>query len=243
MITRTPLAYVHDGTPLEGILVVDAATEAPRPGVLLVHEFMGIGEYVLVHADRLAAEGYAVLACDMYGKGVRPRDAAEASRYSRIYRQDRMLMRQRARAGLQALAQSPCADPNRLLALGFSFGGCAVLELARSGAPLLGSASFYGYLNTPHPCAKGKVQGSILVMHGVRDKVVPMEEIPVLAEEMRTAGVDCRIQLHTDAGHGFSNETLAEDPATGSAYCPKTAMRAWKALLCFYSELLTNNTE
>ncbi len=238
MITRTLIPYEHEGTPLEGVMVADAACQVPRPGVLLVHEFTGLGEYVLAHADRLAAEGYAVFACDMYGAGIRPQNHSEASHHSRIYRGNRRLMRRRAQAGLTTLAASPFVDAAKLLALGFSFGGCTVLELARSGADLLGAASFYGYLNTPFPCSPGDIRGKLLVLHGAQDKVVPMDEIPTFAEEMERAGTDCRIMIYTDVGHGFSNETLVTDPSTGSAYCPKTAGRAWGTLLRFYAELL-----
>ncbi|WP_285906568.1 dienelactone hydrolase family protein [Pseudodesulfovibrio pelocollis] len=237
MITRTPLPYAHGPVRLMGRLVHDQtlARVAPLPGVLLVHEFTGPGEYMLPHAELLARHGYAVLLADMYGEDVRPGSRAEASATARIYRTDRQLMRHRARAGLDALAGLALVDPARLYAAGFSFGGCAALELARSGAPLLAAASFYGYLNTPLPCAAGDVKGRILVLHGVHDAVVPMAEIPVFEDEMRRAGVDFRVVTYPDAGHGFANAGQPADPSTGSWYCRKTCDAAWNAALAYFS--------
>lgn len=229
----TLLEYRHATTTLEGIVFHDESQTQPLPGILLIHEFMGLGDYMLPHAKRLAEQGYAVLLCDMYGKGIRPKDKSEASALARTYREDRLLMRSRAQAGLNALANLPMADANNLFAIGFSFGGCAALELARSGASLAGTVSFYGYLNTPLPCRAGTIKGAVLVLHGAHDKVVPMTEIPAFENEMRKAGVDSQVIIYDDAGHGFTNATHENDPATGSWFCEKTAERAWAATLEF----------
>jgi dienelactone hydrolase len=231
-ITRRPFPYLHHDVPLEGVLVRDEAAPGLRPGLLLIHEFTGIGAYILEHAERLATE-FTVLACDMYGAGVRPGDRAEASRLSRIYRGDRALMRERAAAGLHALASVGGVRPDRLSVLGFSFGGCAALELARSGARLAAASSVYGYLRTDLPAGPGDVRCPVLALHGARDKVVPLEDVTRFAEEMRDAEADCRIVVYTDAGHGFCNPGVEADSRTGSAYDPAVAARAWREIMDF----------
>ncbi len=232
-LTRVPLPYRHGDAALEGILVRDESLPSPSPGILLIHEFTGLTTVMLAHAERLAAEGYVVLAADMYGKGFLPTDAAEASRISRIYRNDRELMRERAAAGLLALAGVEGINPEALAVLGFSFGGCAALELARSGAELAAACSVYGYLNTPCPAAPGDVRCPVLALHGARDKVVPMADVAPFVEEMRDAGVRCRMVIYTDAGHGFCNPTVRTDARTGSFCAPDIADRAWKDVLDF----------
>jgi len=243
VITHTPLPYNHGPVRLAGTLVLNKtlAGHVPLPGVLLIHEFTGPGDYMLPHAETLARRGYAVLLADMYGEDVRPASREAASAAARVYKADRQLMRRRARAGLDALAGLGQGglwpvDPKRLFAAGFSFGGCAALELARSGAPLLATASFYGYLNTPLPCAAGDVKGRILVLHGVHDKVVPMDEIPVFEREMRKAGVDFRLVTYPAAGHGFANASQPDDPSSGSWYCHKTSRAAWNTVLAYFNE-------
>ena len=214
MITRTTLPYFHDDIRLEGTFIRDNALPGPLPGIMLIHEFMGPGEYMIPHAERLARHGYDTLLCDMYGSRIRPKDKDEASRQARIYRQDRLLMRSRARAGLHVLKNHPEVDEARLFSLGFSFGGCASLELARSGENLSKAISFYGNLNTPLPSGPGEVKAGILVLHGAQDKIVAMDEIPVFEDEMHKAGADFQMVIFDDAGHGFANSTIAKDPQT-----------------------------
>ncbi|EGJ49172.1 dienelactone hydrolase family protein [Desulfocurvibacter africanus] len=232
-ITRTPFPYRHGDADLYGILVRNESLSLPRPGILLIHEFTGLTAPMLAHAERLAAEGYIVLAADMYGRGILPADASEASRISRIYRDDRKFMRERAAAGLRALAAVEGVDGSAIAVLGFSFGGCVALELARSGAELAAACSVYGYLNTPFPAAPGDVRCPVLALHGALDKVVPMAEVAPFVEEMRDADVQCRMVIYTDAGHGFCNPTVQTDARSGSFYDPKIAERAWKDVLDF----------
>ena len=230
------LAYRHGQTPLQGVLIAPTGQSGPLPGVLLIHEFTGLGEYMLAHARALARAGYAVLCADMYGAGLRPKTREEALALARIHRVDRALMRERAAAGLSALAELDRVDAGRLFAAGFSFGGCAALELARAGAPLLAAASFYGYLNTTLPARPGSIRARMLVLHGARDKVVPAGEIPAFMEEMERAGTDYRLVVYANAGHAFSNPEAPDNPAEGSAYCPETARKAWGELLAFFAE-------
>lgn len=226
-------------TLLEGLLLVPQKAKA---AVLLVHEFMGPGKYMHRHAGRLAALGYAVLACDMYGKDVRPASPAEGSTVSRIYRSDRLLMRRRIRASFDALRAHPATAGLPVFTLGFSFGGCCVLELARSGAPVDATCSVYGYLNTTHPLQpvteKAIPCGPMLVLHGAHDKVVPLAEVPPFVEEMRDARLDCRLTIYSDAGHGFCNELLIPNEALNSWYCPQLAQRAWNDILTFFDAAL-----
>lgn len=237
MISSKLIIYNHNGVALEGTLVRDLERTGPLPGVLLIHEFTGPGKYMLPHAERLARAGYAVLICDMYGVGVRPSDSTEASATSRIYRDNRPLMRARARAGLDALRDLPQTDDHHHFVIGFSFGGCAALELLRSGAPVAGAVSFYGYLDTTHPCKPGTAQGRALVLHGAHDKVVPMSDLPYFEDEMRKAGVQYETVVYNDAGHGFANASHKKDPATGSWYCETTAEHAWERTLKFLGNL------
>jgi len=116
--------------------------------------------------------GYVAFAADIYGKGVRPTNPADAAKVAAIYKDDRPLMRARARAGLDVLKGQKLADQNRLAAIGYCFGGTTVLELARDGADLKGVASFHGGLATPKPEDAGNIKGKILAMHGADDPYV-----------------------------------------------------------------------
>lgn len=230
-----PLAYRHGSVDLEGLVLRPEGAPGPLPAALLIHEYTGLGPYLLPHADALAREGFLVLCHDMYGRSApRPADRARASRLSRPFREDRPLMRERARAGLAALRALPDVDAGRLFALGFSFGGGAVLELARSGEDLRAVASFYGYPDTTHPAGPGDVRARVLVLHGALDRVATMDQLAQLEGEMDLAGADCRVVVYPRAGHAFSNLDAAPDPASGSFPCPKTHADAWAEMLAFF---------
>lgn len=226
-----PHHYQDGPTKLEGLVVRDAQVKGPQPGVLLIHEYMGLGDYLMPHAEALAREGFIVLCHDMYGIGVRPKDRAEASVISRPFRDDRLLMRSRAKAGFNALAALPGVDDKRLFAVGFSFGGGAVLELARSGATMQAAISFYGYLDTTHPANPGDIKARLLVLHGVQDKVVTMDHLAMFEGEMDLAGADVKTVVYPHAGHAFSNFYASPNPASGSFTCLETHADAWSEML------------
>ncbi|HEX9191436.1 MAG TPA: dienelactone hydrolase family protein, partial [Candidatus Deferrimicrobiaceae bacterium] len=122
--------YRHGDVVLEGYLAYDDAVKGRRPGVLVVHEWMGHNPYIRKRAEQLAQIGYISFALDMYGKGVLAKDASDAAALAGKYKGDRKLMRARAGAGLDVLRKRPETDPGRLAAIGYCFGGTTVLEMA-----------------------------------------------------------------------------------------------------------------
>src|SRR5690554_3321387 len=99
-----PLSYMCEGESFSGLLAFDETTDSPRPGILIVHDAWGIADNVKMRALMLAKMGYVVLCADIYGKGVRPANIAEAQEQVGKFRADPKLLRARVRAGLDALA-------------------------------------------------------------------------------------------------------------------------------------------
>jgi dienelactone hydrolase len=190
--TRT-VEYKHGNTVLEGYLAYDDEIKGQRPGVMVVHEWMGVGPYVRQRAEQLAKLGYVAFAIDMYGKGIRPKNDQEAAAQAKIYRSDRKLMRDRANAGLQVLQKNQLTDTKSIAAIRYCFGGGTVLELARSGANLAGVVSFHGNLDTPNPSDAKNIKGKVLVLHGANDPLVPPEQVLAFGEEMTQAEVDWQL--------------------------------------------------
>lgn len=229
--------YSHGETALEGYLAYDDASPAKRPGILLVHDWTGLREEPKKRAEELAKLGYAVFAVDMYGKGVRPTDPKDASAQASIYKNDRALMRERAKAGLDVLTKQTVVDASRLAAIGYCFGGTTVLELARSGAPLRGVVSFHGGLGTPHPEDAGNIKGKVLVLHGADDPYSPKEEVEALEDEMRKAGVDYQVHLYGGAVHSFTIHEAGSDNSRGAAYNADADRRSWASMRQFFDEI------
>ncbi len=231
------IEYRHGGTVLEGYLAYDDAVAGKRPGVVVVHEWMGLNEYAKRRAEQIAGLGCVALAIDMYGKGVRAKDAKEAAALAGKYRGDRELMRARAAAGLDVLRNNALVDPKRIAAIGYCFGGTTVLELARSGAPLAGVVSFHGGLDTPTPGDARNIKGKVLALHGADDPFAPAAQRAAFEDEMRKGGVDWELVVYGGAVHGFTNPDNGTDPSKGLAYNENADRRSWEAMKAFFTEI------
>ena len=97
--------YKQGDAVLEGYLAWDDAVQGRRPGVLVVHEWTGLGDYAKTRARKLAEMGYVAFAADIYGKGIRPKTPQEAAAQAGNYKKDRALMRARTPAGLDGPAR------------------------------------------------------------------------------------------------------------------------------------------
>ena len=231
------IEYKQGDAVLEGYLAWDDAKSVKRPGVLVVHEWTGLGPYMKQRAEMLAKLGYVAFAADIYGKEIRPATQAEAAKTAGIYKNDRSLMRARVKAGLDTLTAQKFVDPERLAAIGYCFGGTSVLELARDGADIKGAVSFHGGLSTPTPQDAKNIKGKILALHGADDPFVKADEVAAFQDEMRKAGLDWQFVSYGGAVHSFTNPGVGNDNSKGAAYNEKADKRSWEAMKIFFKEI------
>jgi dienelactone hydrolase len=222
---------------LEGVLAWDDAVSGPRPGVLIVHQWMGVSANERMRAEQLAALGYVAFAADVYGKGVRPANPQEAGTLAGTYKGDRALLRSRVAAGLAELKRQPLVDGRRTAAIGYCFGGTAVLELARSGADVAGVVSFHGGLDSPAPADGKNVRAKVLVLHGADDPWVPAADIAAFQQELRAGGVDWQMVYYSGAVHSFTQKEAGSDNSRGAAYNERADRRSWQAMRDFFAEI------
>src|SRR5437868_15477657 len=181
--------YRCDEANLRGYLAMDENAAGPRPGVLVFHEGLGLGEFAMERARRLTGLGYVALAADMFGDRRQASNLQEVATLVGGLRAAPEKLRARGRAALAALAALPQVDAGRLAAIGFCFGGSVVLELAREGANLKAVVSFHGVLTTKLPAQPGQVKASVMVCTGVDDPLAPPDQVLGFADEMRSAKV------------------------------------------------------
>jgi dienelactone hydrolase len=228
--------YKQDNAVLEGYLAYDDASQDKRPGVLVVHDWLGNGDYSKFRAEELAKLGYVAFAADIYGKGVRPKNAEEAAKVASIYKNDRSLMRARVQAALDVLKSNALVTPDKIAAIGYCFGGTTVLELARSGADIAGVVSFHGGLDTTQP-ATNSIKAKVLALHGADDPFVPSEQVQMFQKEMNDAGADWQMVYYSGAVHSFTRKDAGDDKSKGVAYNEKADHRSWQAMKDFFSEI------
>ncbi|EED33027.1 dienelactone hydrolase [gamma proteobacterium NOR5-3] len=188
--------------------------------VVIIHDWDGLTEYEIKRAEMLSAMGYSVFAADLFGAGIRPTETKDKIALTfgagirptetkdkialtgELY-QDRDKMRSLMRGALGAASDSG-ADVSNAVVVGYCFGGTAVLELARSGEPLKGFASFHGGLTTPEGQDYAATQAPVMVYHGSADTAVSMSDFASLAEQLETAGVAHEMTTYSGAPHAFS---------------------------------------
>ena len=236
LYTQT-VSYRQGGEELKGYLAYDQAIAGPRPAILVVHEWWGLNDYIKRRVNQLADLGYIAFAADIYGNGFVTKDPQEAGKFAGRFRGDRQLLRDRAIAGLQVLMEQPLADKKRVAAIGYCFGGTTVLELARSGAPILGIVSFHGGLDTPNTDDAKSIKGKVLALHGADDTFVPPPQVSAFQEEMRKANVDWQMVFYGGAVHSFTNPDSGSDPSRGMAYNERADKRSWEHMKLFFAEL------
>jgi dienelactone hydrolase len=238
MVTQD-IAYRDGATSLRGFLAHDETARDRRPGVLVVHEGLGLNEHAMERARMLAGLGYVALAADMFGDRRQAADLAEARALIAPLRDDPPKLRARARAAVAALARLPQVDAGRLSAIGFCFGGSVVLELARDGADLKAAVSFHGVLTTKAPAVAGKVKASVLVCTGADDPLAPADQVTAFKEEMRSAGVaDWQVISYGGTLHGFTNPAADGSLLPSALYNERADRRSWAAMRSLFDEAL-----
>ncbi len=188
------------------------------PMVLLVHDWDGLTDYEVKRADMLADMGYAVFAADLFGAGVRPTEVTDKKQHTGELYKDREKMRSLLE-GAMSKAKELGGNTDNSVAMGYCFGGAAVLEMARSGAALKGFATFHGGLKTPEGQDYSQTQGSMLIMHGSADTAITMDQFAALASELEGSKVSHEMITYSGAPHAFTvfgSERYRKDADTKS---------------------------
>ncbi len=237
-IKEQVVTYKDGSTTLEGMLISNSEVSRTAPGVLVVHDWLGLTEKTKQKGRELAKLGYVVFAADIYGQGVRPSDANAAGAEATKYKKDRKLFRRRLTLALDQLAKASGVDQKRLAAVGYCFGGTGVIELARAGAKLKGVVSFHGGLDSPEPELGAKIKTSILALHGADDPYVSEQDLAAFETEMKTNKVDWQLVKYGGAVHSFTDKTAGMDPKKGAAYNEVADRRSWQMMKDFFVERL-----
>ena len=219
--------YEVDGQPYEGYYV---SASASAPLVLLIHDWDGLTEYEIKRAEMLAQLGYAVFAADLFGAGVRPTEVKDKRQHTGELYQNRTKMRALLKGALQQAAAQG-ADAGNAVAMGYCFGGAAVLEFARSGADLKGFVTFHGGLKTPEGQNYALTKGQLLILHGTADKLITMDQFAALANELEAQGVRHEMITYSGAPHAFT--VLGSD-----RYREDADKKSWQRFTAFLKQTL-----
>ena len=232
--------YRCEDTNLRGHLAWNENAAGQRPGVLVFHEGLGLNEFAMERAHRLAELGYVALAADMFGDRRQGTNLQEIATLVGHLRAEPEKLRARGRAALSTLAALSHVDAARCAAIGFCFGGSVALELARAGADLKAAVSFHGVLTTKLPAQSGQVKASVLVCTGAEDPLAPSDQVAAFENEMRAGAVrDWQVISYGNTLHGFTNPAADGSMMRTAMYNEQADRRSWASMQSLFDEVLT----
>jgi carboxymethylenebutenolidase len=213
-----------DGT--RAYLSLPAEAKTPMPGVVVIHEWWGLNENIMYWADRLAAEGYAAIAVDLYG-GIVATDTDTA--YSAMNAVDPVRAVHTMVAAEEFLRTSPRILAPRTASIGWCFGGSQSLQLALASPELDAAVVYYG--NPIVDAAKlAPMHAELLGIFGTRDRSIPPEKVAAFEKALAAANKTATIRSF-DAEHAFANPSSAR-------YDEGAAAEAWTIVRAFLKSKL-----
>ena len=229
-----------DGTKFEGQLISPKSVKPGAGSVLMIHNWMGVTAETIHQAERFADLGYTVFAADIYGQGLRPKDATEAGTQATRFKKDRKLFRERLNLALTEMKKNKSVEANKIAVIGYCFGGTGALELARSGAAIAAAISFHGGLDSPTPNDGKNIRAHVLALHGAIDPYVSTTDVNAFEDEMKISHVDYQLVKYSDTVHSFTEVGAGTDNSKGAAYNALSDKRSFLATENFLNELFNS---
>lgn len=211
------------------------------PGLMLLHEIFGLTDHIKAVADRLAMEGFVVLAPDLFTRESGWTEVSDMATLDARFADipDRRIL-QDLRESYSYLLGIHQVKFDQSGALGFSMGGTYALMHAAQNKQVKACVSFYGRLNykdaAPNrPQSPMEVNRTVactpLLILGDQDAAVTPAEAEAYQTRMVQLGKACEVIVYPGAGHGFFNDTRP-------AYNAAAAGDAWVKTLEYLRKYL-----
>lgn len=231
--------YALDSVTMNGYVVYDENKEGARPAVIVLHEWWGLNDYSKMRARELAKLGYIAMAMDMFGNGATAETPDEAGKLAMPFYENPQMAKQRLDAAIAKLKSYSQADPNKVAAIGYCFGGGVLLNSARLGEDIKGIVSFHGSL-VGTPADKNLLKADILVCHGGADSFVPQAQVDLFKKQMDSIGAKYTFKTYEGATHAFTNPGADEKAKKYNmpiAYNPAADTASWKDMKDFFGKI------
>lgn len=195
------------------------------PGIVMIHEWWGLNNYIKMTAEELAEEGYVVLAVDLF-QGDVTNDPNRAMKLARSVKQEQAS--NNLRSAVQYLRQKE--NVSKIASLGWCFGGAQSLKLALSGEQLNATVIYYGNL-TSDKKELARIHWPVLGIFGAEDEVVLEKEVNLFKKTLKELKIPNDIYIYPGVGHAFANPSNPD-------YGAKETIDAWNKMLGFLEKNL-----
>ena len=222
-----PVSYKSGDETVNGILYTPAG-KGPFPGLIVIHEYWGLTDWVKEQAGKLADQGYVALAIDLYrGKVADNPDLAHE--LMRGLPEDRA--KRDLRAAFDFLASQANVKKDRIGSIGWCMGGGYSLDTALAEPQLAAAVINYGHLAS-EPSELKKINAPILGLFGGQDRGITQNDVRTFQHAMEQLGKKVEVKVYADAGHAFEN------PNNKQGYRPEDAADAWQRTVDFLAATL-----
>lgn len=230
------ITYTDNGQKISSLYGKPATGKDNKAGILILPAWKGIQDHEKEVAGKLSAMGYHTVIADIYGEGKYPKDAKEAGTMAGYYKTNIKEYHKRIELALMQLVRNG-ASRDKIVIIGFCFGGTGAIEAARTNMPVAGVVSFHGGLARDASRTIEPIKARVLVLHGADDPYESKEEIALFQEEMRTAKADWQMNYYANAVHAFTEKGAGNDNSKSAAYNEKADKRSWNDFMTFLDEL------
>lgn len=225
--TSKTVSYKSGDETVQGVLYTPEG-KGPFPGLVVIHEWWGLDDWVREQASKLADQGYATLAIDLYrGKVATTPD--EAHEIMRGVPEDRAA--RDLHAALEFLKSQPNVNQDRIGSIGWCMGGGYSLDMALQEPTLAATVINYGHLAADAGSLK-KIKASVLGIFGGQDRGIPVDDVKKFEQTLKQLGNKVEIVIYPNAGHAFEN------PNNKTGYRADDAADAWKHTISFLASTL-----
>lgn len=231
------VTYQDENQSLIGLVSKPTKAISTHPGILILPSWMGISEHEKEVASKLSELGYFTFIADIYGEGNYPTNTQEAGQQAGYYKNNVVDYQRRIQLALNQLITTG-ANKNKIVVIGYCFGGTGALEAARSNLDVVGVVSFHGGLGKDEKRDDAQIKAKVLVLHGADDPYVSEKEIAQFQEEMRTSKADWQMIYYANSVHSFTNKNAGNDNSKGAAYNELADKRSFAHFLNFIQEIL-----
>ena len=225
--TGKSVSYKSGDETVQGMLYTPSG-KGPFPGIIVIHEWWGLNDWVKEQASKLADQGYVTLAIDLY-RGKVATTLEEAHEIMRGVPEDRAA--RDLYAAIEFLKSQKNVKPDRIASIGWCMGGGYSLDVALQEPTLRAAVINYGHLATD-PDSLKKINASILGIFGGTDQGIPVDDVKKFEQQLKQSGKKAEIVIYPDAGHGFENAN------NKGGYRVNDAADAWKHTVKFLARTL-----
>ena len=208
---------------------VEISKSPAKATVFIIHDWDGLTDYEKSRAKMLSDLGFDAIAIDLFGVDTKLKNRDDYKRETGALYKDRTEFRARMSAAIDAGKKSG-AKNEKIVIIGYCFGGAATLEAARAGFKADGFVSFHGGLRTPDGQNYRQTTAPVLLLHGSADPVSGMEDLASLINQLKDANVPHDAQIFGGARHSFTVRGSRD-------YDAQADQKSWNALQQFLARL------